>query len=142
MTGLASATSGSVFLYGRNLNADCEIRNRDLGVCSQENVLLEDLTVEEHLYFYARLKGADDKHAKSDAYDMMKDVGILNKRSTLTKHLSGGTQRKVCVANAFIGGSRVVFLDEPTAGVDPASRRAIWDLLVKYKKGNKMMDGK
>lgn len=57
------------------------------------------------------------------------------KRKSSVDHLSGGMKRKLSVAIAFVGGSRTIILDEPTAGVDPFSRRAIWDLLIKYKKG-------
>lgn len=63
------------------------------------------------------------------------DVGLWSKRHQRVEYLSGGMQRKLSVAVAFVGGSKTVILDEPTAGVDPFSRRAIWDLLIKYKKG-------
>ncbi|KAJ8408338.1 hypothetical protein AAFF_G00257520 [Aldrovandia affinis] len=65
---------------------------------------------------------------------LLEDVGLLNKRHEQTRNLSGGMQRKLSVAIAFVGGSKVVVLDEPTAGVDPYSRRGIWDLLLKYRK--------
>ena len=61
------------------------------------------------------------------------DVGLLDKRHCLTKNLSGGMKRKLSVAIAFVGGSKTVVLDEPTAGIDPYARRAIWDLLVRYR---------
>lgn len=63
------------------------------------------------------------------------DVGLPKKRKELAKNLSGGMKRKLSVALAFIANSRTVVLDEPTAGVDPYSRRCIWDLILKYKKG-------
>lgn len=66
---------------------------------------------------------------------MIQDVGLPRKRNCTVDCLSGGMQRKLSVAIAFVGGSRTVILDEPTAGVDPYARRAIWDLLVKYKNG-------
>ncbi|KAJ3585194.1 hypothetical protein NHX12_013915 [Muraenolepis orangiensis] len=65
---------------------------------------------------------------------MIQDVGLLDKRKDLAKNLSGGMQRKLSVAIAFVGGSTVVILDEPTAGVDPYARRGIWELLLKYKR--------
>ena len=68
-------------------------------------------------------------------FRMIVDVGLPNKRRHTVDCLSGGMQRKLSVAIAFIGGSRTIILDEPTAGVDPYARRAIWDLLVKYKQG-------
>ncbi len=63
------------------------------------------------------------------------DIGLLKKRHQVVNNLSGGMQRKLSVAIAFVGGSRTVILDEPTAGIDPCARRAIWDLLIKYKQG-------
>lgn len=65
----------------------------------------------------------------------MKDVGLENKRDELASCLSGGMKRKLSVALAFVAGSKVVILDEPTAGVDPFARRGIWDLLLHYKSG-------
>ncbi len=89
----------------------------------------------EHLRFYARLKGRSDESIAEEAEQTIKDLGLPHKRDELACNLSGGMQRKLSIACAFIGGSRVVVLDEPTAGVDPYSRRAIWDLLTKYKSG-------
>ena len=66
---------------------------------------------------------------------MIKDIGLSKKMHNTVDCLSGGMKRKLSVAIAFVAGSRTVILDEPTAGVDPYARRAIWDLLIKYKKG-------
>ena len=68
-------------------------------------------------------------------YRVLKDISLTNKRNVFPGHLSGGMQRKLSVAISFVGGSKTVILDEPTSGVDPYSRRSIWDLLMKYKKG-------
>lgn len=68
----------------------------------------------------------------------MKDVGLENKREELARCLSGGMKRKLSVALAFVAGSKVVILDEPTAGVDPFARRGIWDLLLHYKSGGEL----
>ena len=65
----------------------------------------------------------------------LKDVGLEDKRHELSSCLSGGMKRKLSVAMAFVAGSKVVILDEPTAGVDPYARRGIWDLLLYYKTG-------
>src|SRR6218665_2511877 len=66
---------------------------------------------------------------------MIGDLGLQKKRQNNIDCLSGGMKRKLSVAIAFVAGSRTVILDEPTAGVDPYARRAIWDLLLKYKEG-------
>ncbi len=71
----------------------------------------------------------------------LKDVGLPEKRRELSKNLSGGMKRKLSVALAFIANSKTVVLDEPTAGVDPYSRRSIWDLILSYKAGEFFLRG-
>ena len=71
-------------------------------------------------------------------FRFLKDVGLENKRDELARCLSGGMKRKLSVALAFVAGSKVVILDEPTAGVDPFARRGIWDLLLHYKSGTSL----
>jgi len=68
-------------------------------------------------------------------FRMLEDVGLPEKSKSYVDTLSGGMKRKLSVAIAFVGGSKTVILDEPTAGVDPYARRAIWELLEKYKDG-------
>ena len=72
----------------------------------------------------------------------LKDVGLQNKRDELASCLSGGMKRKLSVALAFVAGSKVVILDEPTAGVDPYARRGIWDLLLHYKSGTDLFNSR
>uniref|UniRef100_A0A3Q3W3E5 P-type phospholipid transporter n=1 Tax=Mola mola TaxID=94237 RepID=A0A3Q3W3E5_MOLML len=134
LTGLFPPTSGTVYIKGMDIRYDMDIIRRTLGVCPQHNVLFDILTVEEHVWFYGCLKGLSEEEVKSELDTLLDDVGLLHKRHEQTKNLSGGMQRKLSVAIAFVGGSKVVVLDEPTAGVDPYSRRGIWDLLLKYRK--------
>ncbi|XP_067284959.1 phospholipid-transporting ATPase ABCA1 [Pseudorasbora parva] len=135
LTGLFAPTSGTAYVNGYDIRTDIDTIRKHLGMCPQHNVLFNDLTVEEHIYFYARLKGRSSKEVKKEIDQMINDVGLPHKRKDLAKNLSGGMQRKLSVAIAFVGGSNVVILDEPTAGVDPYARRGIWELLLKYKKG-------
>ena len=74
-------------------------------------------------------------HKNLTIFRVLEDIALAGKRHFTPSCLSGGMQRKLSVAIAFVGGSKTVILDEPTSGVDPYSRRSIWDLLVKYKKG-------
>ncbi|XP_028258937.1 ATP-binding cassette sub-family A member 1 [Parambassis ranga] len=134
LTGLFPPTSGTVYVKGIDIRYDMDIIRRMLGVCPQHNVLFDILTVEEHVWFYGCLKGLSEDKVKTELDTLLEDVGLLHKRHEQTKNLSGGMQRKLSVAIAFVGGSKVVVLDEPTAGVDPYSRRGIWDLLLKYRK--------
>ncbi|KAL7396790.1 hypothetical protein ABVT39_011869 [Epinephelus coioides] len=134
LTGLFPPTSGTVYIKGMDIRYDMDIIRRTLGVCPQHNVLFDILTVEEHVWFYGCLKGLSEAEVKAELDTLLEDVGLLHKRHEQTRNLSGGMQRKLSVAIAFVGGSKVVVLDEPTAGVDPYSRRGIWDLLLKYRK--------
>ncbi|XP_074478981.1 phospholipid-transporting ATPase ABCA1 isoform X1 [Sebastes fasciatus] len=135
LTGLFPPTSGTALINGYDILTNMDSIRKYLGMCPQHNVLFNDLTVEEHIYFYARLKGRSRDEVKNEMDQMIEDVGLPHKRKALAKNLSGGMQRKLSVAIAFVGGSKIVILDEPTAGVDPYARRGIWELLLKYKQG-------
>uniref|UniRef100_A0A8C3II77 P-type phospholipid transporter n=1 Tax=Chrysemys picta bellii TaxID=8478 RepID=A0A8C3II77_CHRPI len=135
LTGLFPPTSGTAFILGKDIRSELSTIRQNLGVCPQHNVLFDLLTVEEHIWFYARLKGLSEKKVKEEMQQMVLDVGLPHKLKARTSKLSGGMQRKLSVALAFVGGSKVVILDEPTAGVDPYSRRGIWELLLKYRQG-------
>ncbi|KAF3851641.1 hypothetical protein F7725_013413 [Dissostichus mawsoni] len=119
LTGLFPPTSGSATIYGHDIRTEMERIRQNLGMCPQHNVLFDKLSVEEHL--------------------MIVDLELSKKRHSLVQTLSGGMKRKLSVAIAFVGGSRAVILDEPTAGVDPYARRAIWDLILKYKQGRTIL---
>uniref|UniRef100_A0A671L8X3 ATP-binding cassette sub-family A member 1-like n=1 Tax=Sinocyclocheilus anshuiensis TaxID=1608454 RepID=A0A671L8X3_9TELE len=136
LTGLFPPTSGTAYIQGKDIRTDLNTIRQNLGVCPQHNVLFSMLTVEEHIWFYARLKGLPEEKVKSEMEQIVMDLGLPHKRKSRTNQLSGGMQRKLSVALAFVGGSKVVILDEPTAGVDPYARRGIWDLLLKYRQGH------
>ncbi|CAG0880411.1 unnamed protein product [Darwinula stevensoni] len=161
MTGLIQPTSGTATIYGRDICTDMKNIRHSMGVCPQHNVLFDllassvlvqvfisfsfpylilscpsRLTVWEHLMFYGCLKGNAWPEVEKLAEKMLHDLGIPEKRDALSTDLSGGMQRKLSVAIAFLSENRTVFLDEPTSGVDPFSRRAIWELLCRYKKGD------
>uniref|UniRef100_A0A3Q2Y3U5 ATP binding cassette subfamily A member 1 n=1 Tax=Hippocampus comes TaxID=109280 RepID=A0A3Q2Y3U5_HIPCM len=135
LTGLFPPTSGTAYILGRDIRTELSAIRQSLGVCPQHNVLFSMLTVEEHIWFYARLKGLSEERVKGEMEQILRDTGLPRKRKSKTSTLSGGMQRKLSVALAFVGGSKVVILDEPTAGVDPYARRGIWDLLLKYRPG-------
>ncbi|XP_028282913.1 retinal-specific ATP-binding cassette transporter-like [Parambassis ranga] len=135
LTGLFPPTSGTAYIYGRDIRTDIDIIRSSMGMCPQYNILFNHLTVEEHILFYSLLKGRTRAEAEQEVEDMLMDLGLPHKRDEEAQNLSGGMQRKLSVAMAFVGGSKVVILDEPTSGVDPYSRRSIWELLLKYKTG-------
>ncbi|NWR58998.1 ABCA1 protein, partial [Bucorvus abyssinicus] len=135
LTGLLPPTSGTAYVLGWDIRSDIDSIRKTMGTCPQHNVLFDILTVEEHVWFYGRLKGLSEEQVKAEMEQLLQDTGLPHKRREQTRNLSGGMQRKLSVAIAFVGGSRVVILDEPTAGVDPYSRRSIWELLLKYRQG-------
>ncbi|XP_056449000.1 LOW QUALITY PROTEIN: ATP-binding cassette sub-family A member 2 [Gadus chalcogrammus] len=139
LTGLFPPTSGSATIYGHDIRTEMELIRQNLGMCPQHNVLFDKLSVEEHLWFYSRLKGMKEEDIRKEMDKMILDLELSNKRHSLVQTLSGGMKRKLSVAIAFVGGSRAVILDEPTAGVDPYARRAIWDLILKYKQGRTIL---
>ncbi|CAB1457509.1 unnamed protein product [Pleuronectes platessa] len=135
LTGMFPPTSGTATIYGKDIRTDMDIIRLSLGMCPQHNILFQHMTVAEHILFYSLLKGRPIAEAEEEVENMLQDLGLPHKRDELTQNLSGGMQRKLSVALAFVGGAKVVILDEPTSGVDPYSRRSIWDLLLKYRAG-------
>ena len=87
----------------------------------------------------AIVQGLGGKALQEEADSMIEDLKLQDKRNTPSSSLSGGMKRKLSVGIALIGGSKIVVLDEPTSGIDPYARRAIWDLLTKHKEGRTML---
>lgn len=135
VTGTLPPTRGEAYVRGRKLSSDLTGVRRSLGVCFQQNTLFAQLTVLQHLQLFAVVKGLRAKDVDDEAARMMSEVGLIEKRDTPTCALSGGQKRKLSVALAFIGGSEVVVLDEPTSGMDPFSRRSTWGVLQRQRKG-------
>ncbi|XP_037829220.1 retinal-specific phospholipid-transporting ATPase ABCA4a isoform X3 [Kryptolebias marmoratus] len=139
LTGMFPPTSGTATIYGKDIHTDMDSIRMSLGMCPQHNILFQHMTVAEHILFYSLLKGSPLAKAEEEVENMVQDLGFPHKRAELIQNLSGGMQRKLSVALAFVGGAKVVILDEPTSGVDPYSRRSIWDLLLKYRAGRTMI---
>ena len=135
LTGLIAPTSGDCLMYGLSIVEDMHLIRKSMGVCSQQDVLFDRLTVREHLTLYANLKGVPRDELVSEVKRYEAQIGLSEKRHTFASALSGGQKRKLCVALALIGGSRIVFLDEPTSGMDPFSRRNLWEILRMNKEG-------
>ncbi|KAG4043450.1 hypothetical protein JG687_00016856 [Phytophthora cactorum] len=129
LTGLIPPTAGDATLYGCSIKRDFHELRRVIGICPQHDVLFQDLTVEEHLLLFGTMKQISRGKLQSSADKMIESVGLTEIRHALAKTLSGGQKRKLSVALAFLGGSKLVFLDEPTSGMDPYSRRFTWNLL-------------
>jgi ATP-binding cassette subfamily A (ABC1) protein 5 len=130
MVGLLKATQGDVFFDGRSIAKDTSSIRKEFGVCAQSNIIYDEITVEDHINFYAGLKGIT-----VNVDEVLKDLDLLSQKTTKASKLSGGQKRKLCIGMATIGDPKYIFLDEPTTGLDPLSRRKIWDLLSKKKEG-------
>ena len=139
LTGLLPPTGGGATIAGKDIASDMAGIRHSLGVCPQHDVLWDDLTVEEHLQFFAGLKGVPKDEIPATVKDIIVEVGLTEKVKYLSSQLSGGQKRKLSVAIALIGGSKVVFLDEPTSGMDPYSRRSTWQILQNAREGRIMV---
>ncbi|CAK9289939.1 unnamed protein product [Gordionus sp. m RMFG-2023] len=138
MVGVIPPSSGDILLYGQNIKEENNV-TKQIGLCPQYNVIIEDFTVEEHLFFYAKLKNLDKCINEKEVYSILEAIDMQEYRFRLAKNLSGGMKRRLCIAIAFVGNSKIIILDEPTAGVDPFSRHGIWDILIKFKKGRTIL---
>nr|XP_006127456.1 ATP-binding cassette sub-family A member 12 [Pelodiscus sinensis] len=137
LTGLFPASSGTICVYGKDIRTDQDLIRKNMGVCMQHNVLFSYLTATEHLLLYGHIKipHCSEQKLDEEVKRTLKDTGLYNHRHKLAGALSGGMKRKLSISIALLGGSRVVILDEPTTGVDPCSRRSIWEIISKNKKG-------
>ncbi|XP_055483588.1 phospholipid-transporting ATPase ABCA3-like [Psammomys obesus] len=139
LSGLYPPTRGEAYVNGYNISQHMAQIRSSLGLCPQQNLLFDHLTVSEHLYFYCRVKGIPQKIRIQETNNMLSAFNLLEKRDTFSKSLSGGMKRKLAIIIALIGGSKVVILDEPTSGMDPASRRTTWDILQTYKQNRTIL---
>jgi len=129
--GLMRPTSGEVEVLGMKVDSDtAKIRPR-VGYMSQHFSLYNDLTVLQNLNFYGAAYGLKNKELKERIDDALNRAGLEGREHAKTKDLSGGWRQRLALGAAILHRPEVLFLDEPTAGVDPVSRRAFWDLLYK-----------
>ncbi|XP_064634814.1 uncharacterized protein LOC135492321 isoform X3 [Lineus longissimus] len=140
LCGIFPPSSGSAYINGKSIWTEYSQIRKTLGYCPQHNVLFDSMTVKEHMKFFGKLKGIlSAKKLKADISSLLDSMGLRHFKNEKVRNLSGGMKRRLSVAIAFVGGSRVVILDEPTAGVDPAARRNIWDLIAKHKEGRTIL---
>ncbi|KNC46862.1 ABC transporter A family member 10 [Thecamonas trahens ATCC 50062] len=135
ISGLFGPTSGTAHVCGYDINTDIDLVHLNMGVCPQEDLLWDDLTGPEHLRFYGRLKNLSGTELTA-AVDQVLEAVALNDKTTRAKvssEYSGGMKRRLSVACALIGSPRILLLDEPSTGLDPASRQKLWDVILQYK---------
>ena len=129
---LKSSTEGSVSILGYDIKKDEMEVKKNIGVLPQDFNAFEWLTVYENIDYFAQMYS---KHLKVD--DLVKMLGLEHKRDTLFKDLSGGLKQRVGIAISLVNDPEIVFLDEPSTGLDPKARRDVWDAVKELKKQGK-----
>ncbi len=129
----ARPTAGRVTLAGVDVVAHGSLARRHLGVVSQVNTLDRSLSVGENLYFHCRFFGLSRREAKQRSSDLLESFDLAHRRHERVDRLSGGLAQRAQLARALAHRPSVLFLDEPTAWLDPQSRLALWELIRKLR---------
>ncbi|GFP99358.1 ABC transporter a family member 7 [Phtheirospermum japonicum] len=135
MIGLVKPSSGTAYVEGLDIRTDMDRIYTSMGVCPQHDLLWETLTGREHLLFYGRLKNLKGAALTQAVEESLKSVnlyhgGVADKRAG---KYSGGMKRRLSVAISLIGDPKVVYMDEPSTGLDPASRNMLWNVVKRAK---------
>ncbi len=129
MLGLMQPTSGSVEVLGLPVDSEARRIRPHIGYMSQRFSLYNDLTVLQNLNFYGTAYGLSNSELQIRIQEALSMAGLEGRQNAKTRDLSGGWRQRLALSSAILHRPEVLFLDEPTAGVDPLSRRAFWDLL-------------
>jgi ABC-type multidrug transport system ATPase subunit len=132
MMGIIKPDNGETYYKGQPFSKNKKEIYRQFGICLQSSIFIESFTVADHFKLYSGVKGVDD--SEESLQQWLQEIDLVEKKDYLVEKLSGGQKRKLCIGLALIGKPKYVFLDEPTTGLDPLSRRKIWELLLKVKK--------
>ena len=127
LCGILDPTGGSGTVVGYDIVREAELIKAKIGYMTQRFSLYEDLTVAQNLTFYAGIYGVPLRRLRARVLDVLESTGLTERRAQLAGTLSGGWKQRVALACATIHEPPLLFLDEPTAGVDPVSRREFWE---------------
>ncbi len=131
LCGLSRPTAGDGYVAGCDILTQAEAIKRRIGYMSQKFSLYADLTVEENIRLFSTIYGMTNTQIKDASNRLFEELGMENMRRTLVKDIPVGWKQKLAFATATIHKPEVVFLDEPTGGVDPVTRRKFWELIYK-----------
>ena len=129
LTGLMQPTAGDATVVGFDVRRESEAIRRNIGYMSQRFGLYDDLTIAENIRFYAGVYGLVGVERESRMTELMNDLGLAERANQLAGTLSGGWKQRLALACATAHRPAMLFLDEPTAGVDPAARRRFWEII-------------
>jgi ABC-2 type transport system ATP-binding protein len=129
LIGLSKPTSGSATVAGFDVYKQTENIKKNIGYMSQKFSLYEDLTVLENISFYGGIYGLSDAQIKTKSDELITSLGLQNEAKKLVASLPLGWKQKLSFSVALLHQPKIVFLDEPTGGVDPLTRRQFWDLI-------------
>ena len=131
-------TSGTANILGYDLITNVKIREL-IGVCPQDLVIYELLTARENLHLIAQMHNLKPRDYKERIDELLGQMNLLDRADSKVKEFSGGMKRRINVLMAVIHDPEVIFLDEPSAGLDPQSRRVVWDFIKDFEKENKTL---
>jgi ABC-type multidrug transport system ATPase subunit len=129
-------TSGDAFIKGKSVVSEFSEVRHHIGFCPQIDPIMDLLTGREHLHFYGSLKGIPSTFIAEAADNLLKHVGLAPFADACAGTYSGGNKRKLSLAMALIGKPEVLFLDEPSSGMDPEARRSMWDVITQAVTGD------
>ena len=129
LCGLSTPSSGDATIAGFDIYRKTEEIKKQIGYMSQKFSLYEDLTVSENIRFYAGIYGLSDKEIKEKSELLIDKLGLSKEKNSLVSSLPLGWKQKLSFSVAILHEPKIVFLDEPTSGVDPVTRRQFWDLI-------------
>lgn len=126
ITGMCPPTDGQIFVNDFDLINDTEVARRGMSLCPQYDAFDERFTIEENLFIFAGIKGVEWSSIKEEVDSTVAQLSLDDHTHTPAKNLSGGVKRRLCVAMALIGNSKILILDEPTSGLDIDARHELW----------------